>query len=77
MQEVINFIAFIATQILNSFRIRSLFSNFLYTIKKIDRSNIEQIKKQTEVKSKLLFLIKLVRWLQLIHQANSAQFAVV
>ena len=59
-KEVINFNAM---HILNSFRVRSLLSNFLYTIKKIDKSKIEQIKKQTEIKSNRRSTINLARWL--------------
>ena len=55
-EEAINFNAM---HILNSFIIKSLFSDLSYTIKG-DNSNIEQIKKQTEVKSKLRSSIKLV-----------------
>ena len=36
-----------------SFRVRSLFSNFFVHYKRIGNSNIEQVKKQTETKSKL------------------------
>ena len=76
-------ISFNAMRILNSFGVRSLFSNFLYSIKELTRAtsnrskNNEQIKKQTEIKSKLRSSIKLIRWLLLIHHVNSTHFAVV
>ena len=57
-KEAISFNATINFNILNSFKLSVL--QFLIHYKRIDKSNIEQIRKQSEVKSKLRFLIRLV-----------------
>ena len=73
-KEAINFNAM---HILNSIRVRSSFSNILYTIKELTRAKSNRSKDKREIKSKLRSSIKLVCWLQLIHQVNSTHFFVV
>ena len=60
-----------------SIRVRSSFSNILYTIKELTRAKSNRSKNKREIKSKLRSSIKLVCWLQLIHQVNSTHFFVV